>query len=108
MTVEIDGGPMVTSTPSPAGGPPYTITVILAGGVSEQPDACNVLLTLRTLGDVNGDATVDTSDKLEINRELNGIATTATLRELDLTGDGTVDTNDKLQVNRVLNGILVP
>jgi dockerin type I repeat protein len=108
VTVEIDGGLLSTSVPSPAGGPPYTITVILAGGVSGQSDACNVLLTLRQLGDVNGDATVDTSDKLEINRELNGIATTATLRELDLTGDGTVDTNDKLQVNRVLNGIAVP
>jgi dockerin type I repeat protein len=63
---------------------------------------------LRVYGDVDDSGAVDTSDKLEINRELNGIATTATLRELDLTGDGVVDTNDKLQVNRLLNGIAVP
>ena len=67
-----------------------------------------VPVTVRTLGDVNGDTVVDTSDKVEMDRFLNGIVTPMTLRELDLTGNGVIDTEDKLVVNRLLNGIVIP
>jgi len=113
--IDLLGGNLDTTTASSAVDPFYLIEVTVTGyeadGVTPngQVATVEVALTLRQLGDVNGDDAVDTSDKLEINRYLNGIATPATFRELDLTGDGTaVDTDDKLQVNRVLNGIAVP
>lgn len=113
--IDILGGNRDTTTASSVGNPFYVIEVTVTGyeadGVTPngQVATAEVNLTLRPLADINGDSTVDTTDKLEMNRYLNGIATAATFRELDLTGDGTtVDTSDKLQVNRVLNGIAVP
>lgn len=64
---------------------------------------------VRRLADINYDTVVDTSDKLEINRALNGIPDPGlTPRDFDLNGDGVMDTSDKLLINQLLNGILVP
>jgi hypothetical protein len=101
--VAVAGGLVDSSTPGS-----YMLHVTVTGLGQGQVATATVPLVLRVYGDVDDSGAVDTSDKLEINRELNGIATTATLRELDLTGDDVVDTNDKLQVNRLLNGIAVP
>jgi hypothetical protein len=104
-TVDVAGGLDTASTPGS-----YTLNVNVTGdsmgGVNSKP----VTMKLRVFADVNDSGSVDTTDKLEINRELNGIAVTAgiTPRMLDLTGNSAIDTNDKLQVNRVLNGLLVP
>jgi hypothetical protein len=88
-----------------------TVNVVLigtdVGGRGEGTHA----FTVRMLGDVNYDNTVDAQDKLEINKSLNGLATLPgiTVRDLDLTGDGVnVDAQDKLIINQILNGLTVP
>jgi Dockerin type I domain/Protein of unknown function (DUF1565) len=64
---------------------------------------------VRKLADVNYDSVVDTSDKLEINRALNGIPVPGlTPRDFDVNGDGVTDTSDKLLINQLLNGIAIP
>jgi internalin A len=87
------------------------LTVSVAGVEQGGVGAVVLPITVRRLGDVNGDGVVNASDKLEINKKLNGMATLAGigLRELDLSGDGAlVNAEDKLIVNQVLNGLTVP
>ena len=71
----------------------------------------DVTLKLRLLGDIVEDGIVNASDKLEMNKKLNGLANLPgiTLRDLDLSGDGAlVNAEDKLAINQVLNGLIVP
>ena len=68
-------------------------------------------VTVRLLGDADGDGAVTASDKLKMNKWLNGVPRLPgiALRELDLTGDGvSVNAADKLAINQVLNGLVVP
>jgi dockerin type I repeat protein len=104
-TVDVAGGLDTVSTPGS-----YTLNVNVTGDSMGGVDSKPVTMKLRVFADVDDSGSVDTTDKLEINRELNGIAVTPgiTPRMLDLTGNSAIDTNDKLQVNRVLNGLLVP
>jgi invasin-like protein len=104
-TVDVAGGLDTVSTPGS-----YTLNVNVTGDSMGGVDSKPVTMKLRVFADVDDSGSVDTTDKLEINRELNGIAVTPgiTPRMLDLTGNSAIDTNDKLQVNRNLNGLLVP
>ena len=89
----------------------YTLNVTVVGLFSGREATVNVPLSLRLLGDIDGDGAITASDKLEMNKTLNGLAVLpgVTLRDLDLTGDGvTVDAEDKLVMNQVLNGLAVP
>ena len=89
----------------------YTLNVTVTGTPGGQTATADVPLTLRLLADIDGDGSVTASDKLEMNKSLNGLATLPGigLRELDLTGDGaTVNAEDKLVINQVLNGLIVP
>ena len=106
QTVDVLGGRRDLST---AGS--YTLNVTVTGTPGAQTATVNVPLALRLLGDIDGDGAVTASDKLEMNKNLNGLATLPGigLRELDLTGDGaTVNAEDKLVINQVLNGLIVP
>ena len=106
QTVNVLGGRRDIST---AGN--YTLNVTVAGTPGGLTATANVSLILRKLGDIDGDGAVTASDKLEMNKSLNGLATLPGigLRELDLTGDGTtVNAEDKLAINQVLNGLVVP
>ena len=88
-----------------------SVDVLVRGEVSSEAAPATVMLTLRPLGDIDGDGAVTAADKLEMNKALNGLATLPGigLRHLDLTGDGTtVNAEDKLVINQVLNGLLVP
>jgi hypothetical protein len=89
----------------------YTLTVTVSGAPLEQAAQVNIPLELRLLGDIDGDGLVNSADKLEINKKLNGLDTLAgiELRHLDLSGDGAlVNAEDKLAINQVLNGLVVP
>ena len=89
----------------------YTLTVTVTGSPLEQAAQVDVPLTQRLLGDVDGDGLVNATDKLEINKKLNGLATLPgiELRNVDLSGDGAlVNAEDKLAINQVLNGLAVP
>ena len=89
----------------------HVLTITVTGQERGQVATVNVPLALRNLADINGDGAVTASDKLEMNKNLNGLATLPGigLRELDLTGDGTtVNAEDKLVINQVLNGLIVP
>jgi hypothetical protein len=111
QTVEILGGRLGASVPSTAADPAYTLTVRVTSSPSGQQDTADVELTLRPLGDIDGDLQVDAQDKLELNKQLNGLATLPgiTFRDLDLTGDGVnVDASDKLIMNQRLNGLVSP
>jgi len=81
------------------------IKVQVTGLTTGYTDHRVLSLEVRGLGDVDGNGVVGTQDKLELNRFLNGIETTAGVEQLDLTGDGLVNTIDKLLLNRLLNGI---
>lgn len=88
-----------------------SVDVLVRGTTSLQAAPAVVTLTLRKLGDVDGDGLVNASDKLEINKKLNGLSTLPgiELRNLDLSGDGVlVNAEDKLAINQVLNGLAVP
>jgi alpha-tubulin suppressor-like RCC1 family protein len=106
----ITGGRMNADLPTyPASTPgDYTLVVEVEGQTSGVACGAMVDIKLRKLCDVDGNGWVDTTDKLEMNRKLNGIPTSYPDRAFDLYVDGAIDTNDKLQINRVLNGITVP
>ena len=106
QAVDVLGGRRATTT---AAG--YTLNVTVTGTPGAQTATVNVPLALRLLADIDGDGSVTAADKLEMNKNLNGLATLPGigLRELDLTGDGaTVNAEDKLVINQVLNGLIVP
>jgi hypothetical protein len=108
------GGQRDASTPSSFSGgayQPYILNVTVSGMTRGQTAHADVPLVLRRLGDIDGDGLVNSADKLEINKKLNGLANLPgiTLRDLDLTGDGAlVNAEDKLAINQVLNGLAVP
>jgi alpha-tubulin suppressor-like RCC1 family protein len=107
-TLDLFGGRTDNST---AGTVPHTLTATVSGSPGGQVATADVPLVLRRLGDIDGDGLVNSADKLEINKCLNGLATLPgiTLRDLDLTGDGAlVNAEDKLAINQVLNGLTVP
>jgi len=114
QTVDVLGGPRASSTPSPVADgayQPYTLEVTVTGSPTGQTASATVPLVLRALGDITADGTVNASDKLEMNKALNGLATLPgiTLRDLDLSGDGAlINAEDKLIINQVLNGLAVP
>ena len=64
-------------------------------------------ILIRPIGDVNGNGYVNASDKLEINKVLNGLQTLYNTRELDFNGDGSVTAEDKFIINKILNGIKI-
>jgi hypothetical protein len=89
----------------------HTLNVTVTGAVFGQTAAADVSLTLRLLGDIVADGIVNASDKLEINKKLNGLENLPgiELRDLDLSGDGElVNAEDKLAINQILNGLVVP
>jgi len=105
-TVDILGGLRTTAVPGT-----YTLNVSVTGGSLGQAATQDVTLKLRLLGDIVEDGIVNASDKLEMNKKLNGLANLPgiTLRDLDLSGDGAlVNAEDKLAINQVLNGLIVP
>ncbi len=65
-------------------------------------------VTVRPIGDVDGNGFVNVLDKVYFNKALNGLATPFADRAYDLTGEGAVNVIDKVQMNRVLNGQPVP
>lgn len=105
VSLDLVGGLAEASTPSGVG--QYPLTAVVSGRQHGQRATASVGLALRLLGDINGDGVLDSSDKLELNRLLNGIPTSCSFRACDLSGDGLViDTEDKLVLNRILNGLL--
>lgn len=109
--IEVLGGRIGSSAPNAPGAPPQVLNVTVVGEVFGQVATAEAPLTLRRLGDIDGDGVITASDNLEMNKTLNGLATLTGigLRELDLTGDGAaVDAEDKLVINQVLNGNPVP
>jgi len=87
------------------------LNVTVTGTPGGQTATVDVPLRLRLLGDIVEDGLVNASDKLEMNKKLNGLANLPglTLRDLDLSGDGAlVNAEDKLAINQVLNGLVVP
>jgi dockerin type I repeat protein len=74
-----------------------------AGGATGEAECTMVV---RPLGDIDDDGVTSTTDKLAINRSLNGLPHSFSLRAIDITGDGVVDTQDKLLMARILNGMI--
>ena len=101
--ISVVGGNLDTTTPGAA-----TLTVTVTGLTGGQVATVDVPLALRRLGNINGDAVVDTEDKLYMNRFLNGLPATYPAENFDLNADTVVDTADKLLLNQVLNGIAIP
>jgi len=101
------GGRVGSSTPSaPA---LRTIGVTLTGSQSGKSASASVQVALRLLGDIDGNGLVGLTDKVQMNKKLNGLDTAPyTDRNFDLTGDGAVGLTDKVQINRVLNGLAIP
>jgi len=65
-------------------------------------------ITVRQLGDIDGDGSVTGTDKQMMNQRLNLVETPYSDREFDLTGDETVTGTDKQVMNMVLNNAEVP
>ena len=67
-------------------------------------------MTVRLLGDVNGDGQVAGTDKLAMEKALNQIPTGLDNRFFDLNGDGANPPtgSDKLILNKVPNGLPIP
>ena len=106
VDIPVAGGNLDTTTPtSPAAA---TLTVTVTGLTQGQVATAEVTLELRRLGNINGDAVVDTEDKLYMNQFLNGLPVAYPAENLDLNADTVVDTADKLLLNQMLNGIAIP
>jgi len=101
------GGRVGSSTPS---APAFrTIGVTLTGNQSGKSASASVQVALRLLGDIDGNGLVGLTDKVQMNKKLNGLDTTPYVnRHFDLTGDGVVGLTDKVQMNKVLNGLAIP
>lgn len=68
--------------------------------------ACTV--TVRLIGDIDGDGLINAADKLIMNQCLNGLDTPVDKAWCDLDRDGLVNAADKLMINQVLNGLNPP
>ena len=100
----IRGGRIGSSVPGPV-----TLDVLARGNTSAAAAAATISLTLRALGDVNGDGAVDASDLAVLDQRLNGLYGGALAqRAFDLTGDGYVTAADRVVLNMVINGVTVP
>jgi hypothetical protein len=114
----IFGGRRTESLPDYPGAIPgtYHVSVCITGQESGASCYVRFPVELRMLGDVVYDGLVNGSDKLEINKCLNGlqlgegITTHHCNLSGDLTGQGEelVNSVDKLIINQILNGIEVP
>ncbi len=68
-----------------------------------------ISLTVRPLGDADGDGYVGACDAAAVAQVLNGVEPTCgTLRSCDLDGDGYVNVMDKVIIKELLNGMPVP
>ncbi len=65
-------------------------------------------ITVRRLGDINGDGFVTPTDKGVLNARLNGLTVTAPTQALDINADGSVAPTDKGLLNAILNGVVQP
>ncbi len=65
-------------------------------------------ITVRRLGDINGDGFVTPTDKGVLNARLNGLTVEASDRALDVNADGSVAPTDKGLLNAILNGVVQP
>jgi len=86
-----------------------TVEATVTGNEFGGQGTASETLTVRLLGDIDAGGSVGLSDKVQLNKALNGLPTPGyELRHFDLTGDGSVGLQDKVQLNRVLNGLSVP
>lgn len=67
-----------------------------------------VTFTVRQIGDVDGNESVQGVDKLALNNRLNGVDTGYLDRAFDFNGDGSVGGADKQMMNSILNGAFLP
>jgi hypothetical protein len=109
MRWKIVGGQHAAEAAGPKGqSAAATVQVTVQGTDRGGTGTTTATLTVRHLGDTNGDGFVNAEDKLALNQRLNGVTSACTLRGADLDADGLVNSLDKLIVNLVLNGLTVP
>ena len=87
---------------------PVTLAVQVSGNQYGGEGATTCAITVRLIGDIDGDADVDGDDKAEMNRMLNSLSTPFGEQCFDLDGNGDVDGDDKAALNRMLNSLAVP
>jgi hypothetical protein len=85
-----------------------TLDVRVGGEPYGGEGSASAAVTVRPLGDIDGNTLVNALDKLQLNLRLNGVTTAHPERAFDLDGDGAVSGSDKLQMNRILNTVPVP
>jgi len=104
---DILGGNGAAVPPDPVG--PVILDIAVTGNEYGGTGTAQVNLTVRLLGDINGDGSVTGLDKIQMNKCLNGLPTPGyQTRHFDLNGDGAATGLDKLILNKLLNGIPVP
>lgn len=83
----------------------FTVTAYRDGLPTGRTASATVTISLRPLGDVDGDGSVGGSDKQIMNNGLNGVTDGFVTRQFDLNGDGSGPGGaDKQILNTVLNG----
>jgi hypothetical protein len=92
-------------SPSPAGRGSHTISVTVRGQLYYQEDSASLTLTLRQLGDIDGNGAADLTDAAWLNDRINTVASPFSLRAYDLDGNGGADLTDRALLNDVVNSV---
>ena len=93
---------------APAG--QVTLDVVVTGNEFGGTGSATASLTVQKLGDITNNGSVGLDDKLQMNKNLNGLPTPGYVqRHFDLDGSGgAAGLMDKLILNKILNGLAIP
>lgn len=106
LTVELHGGWVTDGGAAASTKGAYTVELTIESAHGSTVSG-SVELSLRRLGDIDGDGSVGGADKQMLNNRLNGLIDAGvTYRACDLDGDGSVGGSDKIILNNMINGFI--
>ena len=113
VTLRETGDPMVWEVVGGRAGvaPPgeVTLAVLVVGADVGGEGSATAVVTVRRIGDIDGDGSLTGLDRQLFNQRLNNVATPYTDRTYDLDGSGGAPTGtDKQVMNQALNNVPLP
>lgn len=104
LVIDVIGGYMSATVNNSGAAELKVVVTGDKGGVAIE----TVTITVRRLGDVNGNGLVEPNDKSALNNRLNGvIMNNIESRAFDINADGYIEPNDQSLLNNLINGIII-